>query len=269
MGVAVKRVKKQTSVARAPRGREPRAETRRRPVDRRLAFARAGYLLLALVFAVGLYQLLGSPALRVTHVEVAGNYLLSRDEIVQAAGVLNKNVFSIDKQRVADAVRRLGILRSVEVTTALPNAVTISVVENEPRYLWRTNEHDYLVDGDGVVLAKATGPSALPGLREVDGKARQRGDKVDLAALEAVARLETVWPERLGPSYACEYSSRGLTVVGDGWRAELGDAADIEAKVLSLTAIMDSVAESGDEVAFVDLRNAERPYFTLKQEQEE
>lgn len=207
------------------------------------------------------YQLLSSPAFRVTRVEVTGQNLLTYGEVVQAAGVLGQNVFSLDRRAVAEAVNTLGTLKSVEVSVALPNAVKITLVEHEPRFVWQAGANSFLVDERGVVLAEGGRQANLPAVREVTGAARKRGDRVNLAALQASAQLAAVWPARLGKPPACEYDQTGLTLAGDKWRAELGDGSDLEAKVMALAAVLDYAKAEGKPLSRVDLRLPERPYF--------
>jgi hypothetical protein len=232
-------------------------------VDRRLVLSRLAYGVLAIVFALALQQLLNSPLLRVDRVEVEGQRLLAREEILQAAGVAQQSIFSVDKRRVAESLLALGVVRQVDVTTILPGTVVLRVVEKEPRYVWRTAASGYLIDEEGVVLAETQGTASFPGLREIDGEPRRRGDKVDLRLLQAVSQLGVLWPVDLGKDYVCEYTSNGLAAINGGWRAEFGDGSDLEAKVLALAAIAAHVEETGGALSVVDLRNVERPYFTL------
>jgi cell division septal protein FtsQ len=207
------------------------------------------------------YLLLTAPAFKVARVEATGQNLLSYSEIVQSSGVLGANVFTLDRRRVADAVSGLGTLRTVDVAVALPNVVRIAVVEYEPRYVWQAGAESYLVDERGVVLGAARGQPTLPAVREPDGAARKRGDRVPLGTLQVAARLASVWPSRLGQAPVSEYGPNGLVLVTKEWRAELGDGANLEAQVLALGAVLDQVKENDKEFSFVDLRSAERPYY--------
>jgi len=218
----------------------------------------------ALLLAGLLYQLLNAPALRVGRVEITGNRLLSREEIVQAAGVLGKSVFAVDKRQTAGAVAGLAALRKVEVAVALPDTVSISVAEYEPKYVWQAAGGSYLLDERGVVLAVGQTVAGLPTVLEVDGKPRRRGDVVDLAPLRAAAELAALWPARLGAVPVWEYGAGGLAVAGAEWRAELGDGNDLEAKVLALAAVVDHVNAAGKQLDYVDVSYPDRPYYRVK-----
>jgi cell division septal protein FtsQ len=243
------------------RARTAEAPAEAKPSNRRAFLARLACGALAVAMVVALYGLLTAPVFKVARVEATGQNLLTYSEVVQASGVLGANVFTLDRRRVAEAVLGLGTLRSAEVAVALPNVVRIAVVEYEPRYVWLAGAESYLVDERGVVLGAARGQPTLPAVREPDGAARKRGDRVTLSALQAAARLATAWPSRLGEAPACEYGPNGLVLASKAWRAELGDGANLEAQVLALGAVLDEVKSADKEFSFVDLRSAERPYY--------
>lgn len=245
------------------RARKVSRERSGREIDgaRRLLLGRGVYAVVALVLAAGIYALLTSPAFRVTKVDVVGQSTLSRDDVARAAGVQGKNVFVVDRRRVASAVAALGTVRKVDVSVTLPNAVSIRVEEYEPRYVWQARTASYLVDERGVVLGVAGSATGLPTVREVEGKERKRGDRVDLAALQAAGNLAKQWPASLGEAPACEYGADGLSVTVDKWRADLGDGKDLEAKLLSLAAVVDYADAEGQTLSYVDLRIADRPYY--------
>ncbi|MHB1004039.1 MAG: cell division protein FtsQ/DivIB [Chloroflexota bacterium] len=244
-----------------------RTATRARRVPREDGGAKRGYLArgmyaaLALALTAGIYTLLTASAFQVAKIEVVGQSALSRDEVAQAAGVQGKNVFTVDRRRVASAVAGLGTLRGVEVTVALPNAVKIRVEEYQPRYVWQAAQASYLVDERGIVLGVAGSAAALPTVREAEGKGRKRGDRLDLAALQAAGKLTHQWPASLGKAPACDYGPNGLSVTVGKWRADLGDGKDLEAKLLSLAAVVDYAGAAGQSLSYVDLRVADRPYF--------
>jgi hypothetical protein len=98
-------------------------------------------------------------------------------------------------------------------------------------------------------------------VREVEGKARRRGDVVSLEPLQAAARLAASWPATLGERPVFEYGPAGLTAVGGGWRADFGDDGQLVAKLLALEAVLRHVDAEGGELSFVDLRVVDRPYF--------
>ncbi len=259
--MAVRGLKGQRPAARTPRSREGSDGVGGQPRERRQGLYRLVCGLLALALLGLLYQLLNGPTFRVERVDVKGNYLVPREEVVRVAGVLGESIFAVDRQQTAAAVAALGTLREVEVALALPNVVAVSVLEYEPLYVWQAADHSYLVDERGVVLAAAESPPPLPTVREVAGKPRRAGERVDPAPLQAAARLVGLWPASLGKRPGFEYGPEGLTLLGEGWRADFGDGADLEAKLRALLAVVDYAKAAGGELTYVDLRSVDRPYF--------
>lgn len=263
--VAVRGAKRQRPAARAYGGRAGAVGVGRGPslrlgqASRTLAY-RLCYALVGIGLAAALWYLLGASTFRIERLDIKGNYLLSREEIAQASGALGVNAFSLDKRRVAAAITGLGVVQKVDVGLALPNALTIRVVEYQPRYVWMVGQQSYLVDERGVVLARVDAPPPLPGLKAVDGTSLRRGDTVNLEALKASARLRALWPSRLGERPALELAKAGLALNGGEWRADLGEAVDLEAKLLALAAVLDRLGPDS-RPSYVDLRIPERPYF--------
>lgn len=216
--------------------------------------------LLVVGLAFLLWQLLSVSALRIERLDIKGNYILTREEIAQASGALGMNAFSIDKRRVSAAIADLGIVQKVDVGLALPNSLTIRVVEYEPKYVWTVGQQSYLIDERGIVLSRVDTPPPLPGLKAIDGKSLRRGEAANLDALKVAAKLPALWPSRLGECPALELAQAGLTLNSGKWRVALGEGTDLEAKLLALAAVFDSQG-AGTRPTFVDVRNPERPYF--------
>ena len=259
--MAIRGARKQRPAVRVNPRREERDKAGERSGGRAATLGRVACGVLAIGLAWLVYQLLNAPAFRVERVAVEGNSLLSREEITRAAGVLGQSIFGVDRRRVASAVAGLGILRRVDVAVALPNSVAIRVEEYAPRYVWQAGKANYLVDERGIVLASVDAAPPLPAVREVEGKARHRGDAVSLEVLQAVARLAASWPAALGERPAFEYGPAGLTAIGGAWRADFGEGDELAAKLLALEAVLRHVDAEGKNLSYVDLRVVDRPYF--------
>ncbi len=216
---------------------------------------------MAAVFVLVIYQMLNADAFRVAKVEVQGNSLLSRQEIIDALGVIGQSAFSVDKRTAAGKVLALTPVAEADVAISLPDTVKVRIVEHEPRYVWQVGQTNYLVDERGVVLAAAGSAPRLPTLREVGGKVCQPGERVDVGALQAVARLNALWPAGLDKGVAFELGPTGLAAVTDGLRVDLGDGQQLEAKAAALAAIVGEVAADGREISYVNLAYVDRPYI--------
>ncbi|MHB1130784.1 MAG: cell division protein FtsQ/DivIB [Chloroflexota bacterium] len=256
--MAVRSVKRPSQVVRP---RPPRASTPAPKRNWRALVSRVLCALLALGLGLGLWQLLTSPTFRVSQVDVRGESLLSPAEIGQVTGVVGRSIFAVDRQQVARVVDELGIVRSVEVDLALPNTMTVNLVEYTPVYLWQTGPSAYLVDERGVVLGAAAAGTTLPSVRELETRLYARGDRLNLETLRYAAQLRALWPRALGEIPALELNGAGLTLNGGKWRADLGQPRDLQAKLLALSAVFELGGTA--RPAYVDLRLPERPFFRM------
>jgi hypothetical protein len=145
-----------------------------RPVRRRSARpspVRAAAALVALGAAAALYGLVGSPVFGVERVIVDGARLTSRAEIEAALGLdLRTSVFGLAIDRLEDRLRNLPAVAAARVRVVLPDTVAVEIVERRPILAWRAGDDLYLVDGDGVLVARVPAPgprtSASPGAGE-------------------------------------------------------------------------------------------------------
>jgi cell division protein FtsQ len=83
--------------------------------------------------AVGGRWLLTARPFAIERVEVAGQSLLSADEVIAASGLApGQNLFRIDARRVVAGVEALPRVRRAELVRAFPNGVTLLVEERQP-----------------------------------------------------------------------------------------------------------------------------------------
>jgi hypothetical protein len=239
--------------------------------------------LLALVLLVAaarvVYDSASSDRFKVRSVDVQGNVLLSRAEVESVAAVTGVNVFWVDRGQVAQGVRTLPLVQRVEVNTALPDSVEVSIVERQPAAFWLSGEQSYLVDREGVILkavdaetqqarACAGQPcdprlAPLPTVAQLDARPLTPGDRVDAAALATSARLASLLPTVGVEPLAFQWSrDAGLEVpTRDGWRARFDGRGDVDSQVSSLRAIRDELARTRTPVELIDVRFGHRPYF--------
>jgi hypothetical protein len=140
--------------------------------ERALAVALAAIATLALAAAAAF---LVPPALRVTRYEITGNASMTRDEVLSAALIHEKEYFfSLDASRVAAAVSADPRVASASASKLFPNGLRIAVKERVAvaAALVPIEGKDAVVclDAEGVAFARATPEEAasvpvLSGLR--------------------------------------------------------------------------------------------------------
>lgn len=119
---------------------------------------------LALALVVGVAYVVGfSPALTARAVTVAGVRVLTKAEVLDAAGVpTGTPLVWIDPTQVADRVSGLPAVAEVTVSRDWPDEVRISVTERKPRLAIPAGGGYLLADASGVVFqAVSTEPSGL------------------------------------------------------------------------------------------------------------
>ncbi|MEO7587457.1 MAG: FtsQ-type POTRA domain-containing protein [Arachnia sp.] len=199
-------------------------EKKRRDRRRRLALwgAGGGVLLLAAL----LVWLLGfSPAFRVADVTVSGTSLVSVDDVTAVAAVpVGSPILGLDTGAIADRVRTLAAVRSVDVTRDLPRTVAISVVERSLVYQRVEGDTFEWVDAEGVVFSTSDTPSEGAVLAVTAGKdARLLRDvatvvsHIPLALLPDVERVQAKAVDRI----TLQLDDGDLVVWGSSDQSEL------------------------------------------------
>lgn len=221
-----------------------------RPVRRRSARpspVRAAAALVALAAAAVLYGLVGSPVFGLERLVVEGARLTSRADVEAALGLRNgESVFGLAVERLEARLRTLPAVEAARVRVVLPDTVRVELVERRPILAWRTDGGVYLVDGEGVLVARLPGgvaepspgerPDAPPATVLADGTALplvddRRSSSRGLAVgarlgaidLDAARRLGSLRPLDLGSTAAALLVGLDDT---DGWTIRPAAAGD-------------------------------------------
>ncbi|WP_205323970.1 cell division protein FtsQ/DivIB [Glycomyces sp. YM15] len=134
---------------------------RRKLPDRRLRWISISALaLLALAFVI----VWTTPLFEVKRIEVTGTSVLT-PEAVAALGrdAVGDSVLGADLDAIAAAVAKLAPVKSVDVTRAWPDALSIAVTEREPYMAVPVDDETFLmVDSEGVVFDEtSTAPGSI------------------------------------------------------------------------------------------------------------
>lgn len=230
-----------------------RAEVRAARRWARLRRTLLGLLLLVLI--AGAVVLERSERLAVARIDVVGLERLSRDEVVEATGiVLGDPILRIRMGRAATAVGELPLVRTARVERAGPTVIRIAVEERRPVLVAVGRGRRVLLDRDGVVVAVGE-EDGLPVIELAVRPPDVGRAVVDDAAL---ANAHRAWVGLSGPLRAEVVRLRapdaeGLELVlTSGVRVRFGRAEDLAAKVRALGAVLADTAGSG--VTVIDVR---------------
>ena len=214
---------------------------------------------LVLVLVAALFVFFDTDQFYLFDFQVIGSKHLTKTEIVRASGIMGYNIFFVETQTVERALAKLPEVKSVHVTTSIPNHLTIEIEEREPVITWLRGAETYWVDADGISVKARTNLPELPVLRDVDQKPVKPGEKISPAAISTFRALHDVWPDA---PRALEWSTaRGLSFSDErGWKIYLGNADEMAGKIAEYRALVAMLVAQNAKIKFIDLGKGD-PYY--------
>jgi len=211
---------------------------------------------------------LKNPEYNVAAVEITDDGpALSREAILAAAGLhLGQNIFSVSLSKAREALIALPQVERVDLQRALPNKITVDIVERRP-VAWlaeakatdpSTSEKSFLIDSKGVIFKPKRGLPEylrLPAVYGVPVENYLPGETVGspevAAALELVQKNSDANRFRL---QSIDLSKGYCLIVTDSRRAKLTFGLDDIGRQLDrLGAVLDYAAAQGKEIRTVNL----------------
>jgi cell division septal protein FtsQ len=205
--------KRKTTTRSTSKGRSVKLKGRRvsrRPVDGRLSAALGKYvipltlltvLLGATVFlAMSGYQTAASSSFfALRSVDVRGNERTAGDDIkrIVTSSVERTGVWNADLSDIRTAIEKFPFVKAAAVSRVLPGGIRVNITERVPAAVVRLSQGNYLVDGDGTILALATDknhdlPFVLVGWDEA--KSEKAGTE-NLARLKMYKKMLDEWKQ--------------------------------------------------------------------------
>jgi cell division protein FtsQ len=199
---------------------------RRKLPNRRLRWISIGVLaVLALAFVI----VWTTPLFEVKRIEVSGTSVLTPEEVAALGrGAVGDSVLGADLDAIAKAVAKLAPVKSVDVTRAWPDALSVAVTEREPYMAVPVDDETFLmVDSEGVVFDET---SSAPGSIWRVELAEPGPD--DLATIETLIVLQALPPDLADEVEHVESPSpAGVTLyLEDGRTLRWGDGSESEQK---------------------------------------
>ena len=239
----------------ADRRREVRRRERQRRLRRTLTI-----LTVAVVLGV-LFAVERSSLVALERVEVSGLDRLTESEILAAADLpLGTSTVRLRLGPAEERIEALPGVKDATVQRADPLTVTIDVVERVPVLMVATGTARVVVDGDGVVIARAAGES-VPLVELEQAAAIPVGSSVD--DTPALAQAVTVLDELPGPlrvrvERVQSSVASGVTVVlDDATVVQFGDDTRVPEKARALAAVLEDLGAR--TVARIDVRAPRTP----------
>jgi cell division septal protein FtsQ len=227
---------------------------------------------------IGLFAILVLPAFSASDIEVRGNHLLNRAQVLAAARIsTSQSLFTVDGEQVRQRIEKLPWVRSASVETELPHTVRITISEWTPVLVLHRGAQQLAVADDGSILdlgrVQVPAPPGVPLV--VDNRpllvAAQTGgsqEAIDSTLVRTLVITAQRFPAVFGVAVNhFEWQADGLfaIVTTNGWRAILGhmvsdaDVAQVPDQLAALVSLRSKLDLVHPSFGYVDLENPATP----------
>jgi len=230
-------------------------------------------LILVLILGAAMYFAFNRPEFRATEAQVTGNHMLTPAEINSVIGVAGQPIFLLTP---ADMETRLRLnypeLASAHVSVALPNLVSVHLVERKPIIRWEQGGGYTWVAEDGVAfrprgemegLISVVAVSAPP----VVGSGTDPLAPAPFISVEMVRVVKELgW--HVPPGQVILYDQAFGFGWNDprGWRVYFGTSAhDVELKMRVYEQMVASLTARGIRPALINVTYPTAPYYRMNQ----
>lgn len=133
---------------------EARRRSRQREIKRRRR--KKTLILFSFICVITVVVLCFTVFFRVERVNVSGSDVYDAVEIAKAAGVNNKNMFTISSTKLEDKIRqKLPYVDSVKLSRKLPHTVTLKVTDAAPFSYYLVGSKYYIASEKGYILEES------------------------------------------------------------------------------------------------------------------
>lgn len=247
--------------------------SRKRRNWRALVKPLAGYGLMGLIAAYGMYQ--GSSVaarahvLRIDRVVVRGNDRISKGEVLAVLhGLQGESLVWTNLDRWRKRLLASPWVLDAALRRSLPSTVEVTVLERQPVSIARLNGEMYLVDGHGVLIDQYGPQYADLDLPIVDGLAAAPsgdGSMTDEARAELATRVIAALQakpdiaKRLSQLDVSDLHNVSVILSGDPAVIQLGDDQFLQ-RLESYLDLANALRERVPDIDYVDVRFDERIY---------
>lgn len=148
---------------------------------------------------IGFQTAIASQFFDVSRIEVDGVRRSSKQDIERLVSVQSarSGVWSADLRDIKARIEKLPFVRTAAVSRILPNGIRVTINEREPRVIARMSKGDYLVDEEGIILARAESPEPeIPFVMLGWDEAKSpQADKDNLARVKMFQKMVSEWQQ--------------------------------------------------------------------------
>lgn len=251
----------------------PRDEVRRFSIPRPQFGMRAVSFVLAALLGTALYLAYNLPYFRVTQAQVTGTQIISPEEVNAVMGVAGQPIFLMKPEELETRLRlNFPELVSAHVSVALPNLVSVNLLERHPVVRWEQGGSYTWIAEDGVAF-------------------RPRGERGELISVvaEGAPALSLSATDPLNPmpfistgmvqalKGLAGHVPPGMSILYSpdfgfgwndprGWRVYFGTSAhDVELKMRVYESLVNSLTQRGIRPAMINVTYPTAPYYRMSQ----
>lgn len=148
---------------------------------------------------VGYQTVTASDFFNVAKIDVRGTDRSSAADVRRIVEMQTERsgVWNADLPAIKEKLERTPWVRTAAVSRVLPNAIRVQIFERQPQALVRTAEGNFLVDGDGAIIAPAREkepdyPFAMTGWSQVKSEA---ASKENIERVKMYQKMMSEWKE--------------------------------------------------------------------------
>lgn len=102
--------------------------------------------------AIFIFLLIKSSFFNIESINVIGNYLVSKEEIIALSDVLEKNIFLISKNRITENIKNNPYIEEVRIKRKLPATLEITIEEKKIKGVLKLNNSFVNIDNEGRMV---------------------------------------------------------------------------------------------------------------------
>lgn len=232
----------------------------------------AKVFLILVIVIVACIILASSEIFNIKKISVEGLDKLTDKEIISYSNIIiGENTFKTNLIKAENKIRENPYIKNVEIKRKFPNTITINIEERKVNYILQLAESYVYVDLQGYILEISKEKKEVPILIGIvtdlsNVKAGSRLDKNDLLKLDTTNKIvETCKSyEILNLVTKIDISDTSNYILGlesENKNVYLGDASDLNTKMLWLKSILEQTKEKKG-IIFLDMDlNSKKPYF--------
>jgi len=211
------------------------------------------------IAAMGYRSVTASDFFGVRAVDVRGAERAPVDDIrrIVTANTEKTGVWHADLPAIREKIEKLPFVKTASVSMSLPAGIRVNVIERVPQAVVRLGGGDFLVDGEGVVLAKVTKPEeTMPFvIRGWDESKNEKAGPDNLARLKLYRKMLDEWrgvgvADRVKEVNLTDMRDPAAVIEDSGRQIAVTVAKDNLGK--SLKSAIEAVAGKGEKVKSVN-----------------